>query len=123
MSKYTEIRELLKEDIELIVEQRLVERMGDIINTLMPSVLEHVANNIRFETGNAASDFSIRTHQFTMTTGTGAKHYIGENIVAIDRFGYDKYKDDQRAAYQTLNMRLHNLEQKLHENPSTEAAS
>lgn len=113
MSKYTELREILKEDIEQIVEQRLAERMESIINALMPSILENVANSIRFETGNSPSDFSIKTHQFTMTTSPGVKHYIGDNIVAIDRQGYDKYKDDQMAAYQTLNIRLHNLESKL----------
>jgi hypothetical protein len=46
MSKYAEIRELLKEDIHTLVEAELYNRMTNLIPALMPAILEFVANSI-----------------------------------------------------------------------------
>lgn len=113
MSKYTELREILKEDIEAIVEQRLAERMQSIIESLMPSILEHVANSFRMHTHHLYSDQTIKTHQIVMQTGTGTTRTIGEHMVTINQYEYEQSRKDNLAAYQTLNIRLQNLESKL----------
>lgn len=50
MSKYAEIRELLKEDIHTLVEAELHKRMIDLIPALMPSILEFIALSVKVNT-------------------------------------------------------------------------
>lgn len=115
MSKYTELQEILKEDIEAIVEQRLAERMESIIESLMPSILEHVANSFRMHTHHLYSDQTIKTHQLVMHTNPGTTRSIGEHMVTINQYEYEKSRADLLAAYQTLNYRISQLEQLSHE--------
>lgn len=47
MSKYAELRELLKEDITEIVEITFKNRLENIVQSLMPSILDTVADSIK----------------------------------------------------------------------------
>lgn len=60
MSKYSEIREVLKEDIHELVEKELFSRMTNIIPALMPAVLEFVADSMKVYTAYNSKNTLIR---------------------------------------------------------------
>ena len=47
MSKYTELRQILQEDICDIVELTLKHRLESVINTIIPSTIDKVADSIQ----------------------------------------------------------------------------
>lgn len=92
MSKYTELREILKEDIELIVEQRMKERLGSIIDSLMPSIIEHVASSLYASTteNHATLDKVVRTTDLIMRMPQG---YV-QTIATIKTISPSQYSED-----------------------------
>lgn len=114
MSKYTEIRELLKEDINEIVEQRIAERMESIINTLMPAVLEHVSNSLSIPsvsthvTGVYTPD--IKRTGLQMNMGDGRTKSISDAFLTIDPQYYLMKWDNVDREFVRHEQRLQKLE-------------
>lgn len=122
MSKYAELLGLLKEDIEQIVEKKVEERMAtrmhELIEVMMPSVLEHVANNLDFYQspldGGVYAPYLTKT-QLVMKTGEGTVQYISRPFTCIEPSHYatKKYNDSNLMDY--LDSRISLLESRTNE--------
>lgn len=147
MSALQQLRELFQPDVEQMVEKRLEERLPSIIQALYPSILQHVANNLHLVNQGNASNAQITkfnnggilkpesaTYSLQLNVGPGQTQFIGSPIHGIDpnkyseRMNclYDRIDEEHHmfdAAYKTLNTRLFNLEQKVHESTPPETAS
>jgi hypothetical protein len=114
MSKYTELREILKEDIEIIVEQRLSERLETLVTALMPGIMQHIANNLKltvYETDSNGNN-EIKTAHLTLQTGPINIQHIG-SIKTINPDHYQSERSAVIALYQDLTNRLTTLEHLL----------
>lgn len=111
MSKYTELREILKEDIEMIVEQRLTERLESLVTALMPGILEHVAKSIKFNVydTDTSGNNEIRTVHLILQTGPINSQYIG-SVDTINPVHYQNERSHILAAYQDIINRVSTLE-------------
>ena len=116
MSKYTELREILKEDIEIIVEQRLSERMETLLTALMPGIMQHIANNLKltvYETDSSGNN-EFKTAHLTLQTGPINIQHIG-SINTINPVHYQSTITHIVTAYQDTINRLSTLERLSHE--------
>lgn len=114
MSKYAELLELLKEDIDQIVEKRMEESMGRIVEALMPNILEHVANSIQILSSPANTgsyDPTLKDLQLTMQTQPGHTRYISIPFTVVNKYDHDIKWRALNDAFGQLAHRVSTLEQ------------
>lgn len=116
MSKYSELLGLLKEDVDKMVEQRVAERMESIIEALMPSILQHVTNNIDLYQGpldDGAYIPELNKMQFVMKTDVGTVQYISRPFITVDAANYNHKQLMRTNDINTINYRISELESKI----------
>lgn len=113
MTKYSELREILKEDIHEIVEQEIALRLHTVIQALMPSVLEHVANSLEVCKSPAASNYyepSLETAQLAIHTEPGHTRYVSVPFTTVNQHYYATKWNSVDQEFIRLQNRIHNLE-------------
>lgn len=115
MSALQQLRELLQPDIEQMVEKRLEERLPGIIEVLMPSILEHVANSLSVVTtlSHGVHTPSLRTAQLVMDITPGFPITVGNSFNVIDKHFYNAKWENINDELFRLQQKLANLESKL----------
>ena len=102
MSALQELRKLLRPDIEEMVEDRLKERLPSIIEALMPSILQHVADSMQIhhhglnrhqavQSGNNSYEImkpEMDYMHLQIRTGPGTIKHIGSAFTVLDQQKY-----------------------------------
>lgn len=115
MSALQKIRDLIKPDIEEIVEQRIAERLPSIIEALYPSIMEHVANNLYLVNhGSSVYDNSpkqeLNAVSLQIRTSPGTVKYLGPTITTLDGHHYTQRINALYTHIEQLNDKLSKLQ-------------
>ena len=116
MSALQKLRDLIKPDIEEIVEQRIAERIPSIIEALYPSIMEHVANNLQLVNhGSSVYDGSpkqeLNAVSLQIRIGPGAVKYLGAAINTLDGHHYTQRINALYAHIEQLREKINKIEQ------------
>lgn len=123
MSKYTEIREVLKEDIAEIVELTFKHRLESVINAMMPSILDTVANSIKIDSyaygGAPENSLHLSMEHTDPVTYTQTTRNIGSPVQIVNPY----YIQQMVNKINQLDGKVFHLTEQLNASTSQEAAS